>query len=139
MFSINSCSKCGYTITDPLCPKCYMKQTKAILKDLNINPMINELISAKLKTAISVETMNEITCISCKKENVTLCRYCFSILLTRILQELNFPENLMKEFEYNRSFEDISLENEIFSYEHDMLLRNKIEVYPIRTWGALVF
>ena len=117
MFSTNSCITCGYNITDPICPKCYINQTRALLIDLKINPIINKFIIIKLKTLLPFETLNETSCILCKKENVTLCGYCFSIILTRILRELSFTEDLIENFNYS---------NKIYEQENETT--NKLSI-----------
>lgn len=77
-----------------------MRQTKIILNDLKLHPMAIEIILSKIKERFPIENLNETECILCRKENVTLCRYCFSMLLIRILRELNLSENLIKTFYY---------------------------------------
>lgn len=110
-FGSNSCAVCGDSITDPVCRRCYIKQTLILLNDLKVNSMVNGIISSKIKNKFPIETSNDTECILCKKENVTLCRYCFSVMLINILREMNFTENLIENFEYHPMHEEIFLRN----------------------------
>jgi hypothetical protein len=111
LFNSNSCVICEYSITDPICRDCYIKQTTILLNDLKINHMINNIISNKIKKVFSLETINNTKCILCKENNVTMCRYCFSVILIRILRELNLTEDLIENFEYKPIYEEVSLKN----------------------------
>ncbi len=111
MFNSNLCVKCEEVVTDPVCRRCYLKETEILLNDLRLSPMVNEIILTKLKKNFPIETINSTKCVLCRKENITLCRYCFSIILVRILRELNFTEDLIETFEYN-SMNGESIEEE---------------------------
>lgn len=112
VFNSNLCAICKYSITDPICPSCYTRQTLIILKDLKIDSMIRQFIKNKLKHSEHLETLNDTECILCKQGTVTLCGYCFSVILIRILRELNFPEELIENFQYNARYEENTLEEE---------------------------
>jgi hypothetical protein len=119
MFNSNLCEICDDCITDPVCKKCYINQTMILLNDLKINSIAINFINDKLKNAYKLETLNDIECILCKKDIVTMCRYCFSAILIRILEELNFSDDLIENFEYNPGYEE--LENlSILNYEMRM-------------------
>lgn len=106
MFNSNSCTICGYSISDPICSNCYIKQTLIILNDLKINSIAIDFIKSKLKSKFILETLNDAECILCKKDIVNLCRYCFSAGLIRILKELNFTQNLIENFEFNPLYDN---------------------------------
>lgn len=106
MYNFNSCITCNDSITDPVCRNCYLKQTEVILGDLGVHSMAKEIILSQVKEKFPIETLNNTKCILCKKENVTLCRYCFSVLLIRILRELNLSESLIKNFYYTPELEE---------------------------------
>jgi len=112
VFNSNLCAICKYSITDPVCPSCYSKQTLILLKDLKIDSMIRQFIKNKLKHAEHLDTLNDTECILCKQGTVTLCGYCFSIRLIKILRDLNFPEELIENFKYNARYENNQLEEE---------------------------
>ena len=113
MYNTTFCAICEYSITDPVCRKCYIKETRVLLNDLNVNSRVTKFIINKVKDKFPVENLNSTKCILCNKENVTLCRYCFSVILTRILSELNFTDDLIENFKYSGVPEEISQENEI--------------------------
>lgn len=105
MLSSNSCLICNDSISDPVCRNCYIKQIKILLNDLKIPHIAKEIILNKIKNRFPVETLNDTECILCRQENVALCRYCFSIILTNILRELNFTEDLIENFGFNPMYE----------------------------------
>jgi hypothetical protein len=45
-----------------------------------------------------MEVENSTKCVLCQKENITLCSYCFFLIVVRTLRELNFPENKIDNF-----------------------------------------
>jgi hypothetical protein len=101
MFNPNSCTICGDSISDPVCKGCYLKQTEILLNDLSSHRMANKIILKKIKNRLPIETPNDTECILCRKDNVAVCRYCFSIILTNILRDSNFTEEMIENFEYN--------------------------------------
>jgi len=107
MLCSNSCIMCKYSISDPICRNCYIKQTEILLNDLELPEMVTVIISNKLKKKVPIETLNDMGCILCKRENVSMCRYCFSIILTNILRELNFTEELINNFKYSPIYEEL--------------------------------
>ena len=74
--------------------------------------MISDFINNKIKNTFHSETLNDIKCILCKRDVVSICRYCFFISLIRILRELNFSEKLIENFGYNPLYGEDYLENE---------------------------
>lgn len=111
MFSYNSCTICGDSITDPICRNCYIKQTGILLNDFKINSMANKIILGNIKNKFPIETLSDIECILCKLEDVAVCHYCFSVILIGALRELNFPEKFIENFRENSMYEEISLGN----------------------------
>lgn len=110
--SPNLCIVCGYSISDPVCKRCYIKQIEILLADLNLHEIVNEIILKKIKNKFPTETLTDMECILCKKDNVTVCRYCFSVILKDTLKELNFTEEMIENFGYNPLYEENSLEKE---------------------------
>ena len=113
MFGSNSCVVCGDSISDPVCRGCYIKQTEILLttyfiNDLNLPEIANEIILRKIKNKFPTEILNDTECILCGKDNVSICRYCFSIILTNILRGLNFTEEMIENFGYSLMYEEIS-------------------------------
>jgi hypothetical protein len=103
---------CGYSITDPVCKRCYIKETMIILNDLKIHPIIINFIKNKLKSMLYSETLNDTECILCKNDTVSTCRYCFSVILIRLLRDLNFTEDLIEHFGYSPQYGEDFLEHE---------------------------
>jgi hypothetical protein len=111
MFSSNSCIVCEDSISDPVCRSCYIKQIDILLDEFKVHPIAKEIIFRKIKNKFPTETLNDTECILCRKDNVTICRYCFSIILRDILRELNFSDDLIENLGFNPMHEEISSEN----------------------------
>jgi len=75
------------------------------LNDLNLHELIEEVILNEVKNRFPEGTLNNTECILCRKDNVVICRYCFSIILTGILRELCFSEEMIENFGYNEIYE----------------------------------
>jgi len=122
MFDSNSCAICKYPITDPVCRGCYIKQTKASLQDLEMNSVTINFILNKVKNTLNAETLNDTECILCKKDNVSVCGYCFSVILTKTLKELNFTDDMIENFQHQSGYE----ENDQISFEDENVLNDFI-------------
>lgn len=112
MLNSNLCAVCGYSITEPVCKGCYTKQTLILLDDFKVNSANSKFINCKLKNMLHLDTLNDTECILCKKDNVSICGYCFSRIIMRILREMNFSEDIIGNFEYASMYEKAFLENE---------------------------
>jgi len=97
---------CEDSISDPVCKGCYIKQIEILLNDLNLPDIAKEIILRKIKNKFPIETINDTECILCRKDNVAICSYCFSIILKNILRELNFSEDIIESFGYNLIYEE---------------------------------
>ena len=122
MLSSNSCVICDDYISDPVCRSCYIKQINVLLNDLEIHPVASEIILDKIKNKFPIESLNDTECILCNKDNISICRYCFSIILKNILEELNLPEDLIEYFGYSSMYRETSLEDERMS-EIEIVMR----------------
>ena len=109
MLSSNLCVICDDTISDPVCRSCYVRQTEILLNDLNLNELSKKIILKKIKNKFPLETLNKINCILCAKENVSICRYCFSIILTSTLRSANFTEDSIENFGFYPENEEIKM------------------------------
>jgi hypothetical protein len=100
----NSCVVCQDSISDPVCKSCYIKQLKVLLNDFKIHPTAREIILRKIKNKFFTSPLDdtgETKCILCQRENVTMCRYCFSVILRDTLRELGFTKDSIEEFGFN--------------------------------------
>jgi len=106
MSNTTTCTICGYSITDPVCRGCYIKQTMTYLNDFDVDSKTMSIIYLKLKKIFNFETINESVCILCHKDKVSICGYCFYSSLTKILRKLNFNEETIENFSYNPMIEE---------------------------------
>jgi len=93
----NWCIMCLEILTDSICEKCYKKEINFWLRDLEINSHAREIVINKIKKELSFEILNEIKCIYCG-ESISICSNCFFSKTTKILNEINFPKNLIENF-----------------------------------------
>jgi hypothetical protein len=106
------CVVCNESISDPVCRGCYLKQINLLLNDMQMHILAKKIILNKIKNSFPIETLNNTECILCRKDNVAICRYCFSIILRNILREFNFTEEMIEDFGYTPMHEENSLESE---------------------------
>jgi hypothetical protein len=81
MLDQDSCVVCDYPITDPVCMECYIRETIAKLHDLKIPEIMCNFVKSKLRKMVSLGDSNDSFCIGCGRERVSVCRYCFSLIL----------------------------------------------------------
>ncbi|PIN93815.1 hypothetical protein COU54_01720 [Candidatus Pacearchaeota archaeon CG10_big_fil_rev_8_21_14_0_10_31_24] len=111
ILSDNSCVTCEDSISDPVCRSCYIKQIEVLLNDFKVHLVTKELILRKIQNKFPIECLNDLNCILCQKEHVAMCYYCFSVIFTKILRDLNFIEEFIEEFGFNFVHEDLFLKN----------------------------
>jgi hypothetical protein len=75
------------------------------MQSLKIKEVPRNIVIGIIKRKFNIETTNEGSCILCGKEEVDTCSYCFFSTIEKILNELNFSEELMEDF------------HEIFNYQ----------------------
>jgi hypothetical protein len=106
MFGSNLCVICYDSISDPVCRSCYIKQLGILLDDLKIRLISAEAVLDKIKRRFPVDTLNDTSCILCRRENVSMCGYCFTIVFRDTLRELGFGEELIEEFGYSTMYKE---------------------------------
>jgi hypothetical protein len=121
MFNFNSCIVCEDSISDPVCRTCYIKQIGVLLNDLHLHEIATDIILNKIRDKFPISNLKNTKCVLCGREKVTMCRHCFSIILTNILRELNFTEDSIDNFGYNLVYEE-------FPSKHECILN--IETIP---------
>lgn len=93
------CINCFEGITNPVCEKCFLKQIEYWLIDRKVGSESRKIIIKNIKNQMPKgETLNEIECIICGKENVSLCSYCFFLKVVKVLKTLHFKEDAMENF-----------------------------------------
>ncbi len=101
-----TCTECLYSIKNPICSSCFLKQINVWLKDREIATIYRNIIISKLKNTVAIDSNNEENCIICNNESPSLCSYCFFHKVALSLQEINFGDKELEEF------------LEIFNYRH---------------------
>ena len=99
-----SCGICLEPITNPVCSGCYLREVYSWMQGMKIKKIPKEIIIELIKRKLNSDTTNEIRCVLCNKEEVSVCSYCFFSVAERILKELNLSEELINNY------------NEIFNY-----------------------
>lgn len=94
------CLKCNYSITEPICCSCIIKEVKIWSYDKKIKKEINMKINSKLKIMIGQielldyasfpsKNLNGISimgCIKCKEEMPLICSYCIINQISQIIK-----------------------------------------------------
>lgn len=88
------------------------------MSDFEAYSVENEIVLRKIKNRFPIKTQNSFKCILCRRENVAICRYCFSIILTNILRELNFGEDFIENLGYSPMYGEVPLEEDGISVSH---------------------
>jgi hypothetical protein len=111
------CMICFDSISDPMCTNCYIKQTKILFRELNSHSLDNDDILDILKRKYSLLERDEGSlCILCSQKKTSVCRYCYSIFLRKILEEFKFSEEMIHEFGCDE-INDIDLHVRVDSFE----------------------
>jgi len=112
MLNSNPCILCGDFIKDPLCNDCYINQTKILLNDLEIHTIAKDFINDKIEDLFHLETLNQVKCVLCKKDIVSICHNCFLEYLITLLREINFTESLIESLECAPIYDEAFFEEE---------------------------
>jgi hypothetical protein len=106
------CLKCGYSITEPICASCIVKEIKIWLYEQSIKQNILNKIGNKLKFLLNnaksldyavlpsknPRHFSTIDCIKCGEEMHLMCLYCVTYQATRIMKENLKDENCFVSF-----------------------------------------
>jgi hypothetical protein len=98
------CSICLYPITNPMGEKCYIKHLKMWLGSNGMNDYNIKTIVARIKKRLPVNNNNHDMCISCGKEHLSICSYCFVFSASKVLNDLGFAKHIEEDFEYMFSY-----------------------------------
>jgi len=99
------CLSCGYNIVHPLCPECIAKGFKQWLKRF---PKDEEKIRKRINKFLRAHRYYEgcsKKCVSCGKQNVHICPYCFTEYLYKIIKEAGLGVRALSEFLFIFNFD----------------------------------
>lgn len=116
-------------ITNPICMGCYIKQIDAWLKDIHMTAIPRSVIISQLKKNMKYDSVNETECVICKKDNVSVCSYCFFKRVSRILHGMEvraeFIDTFLASFNYVQSYEQEEHEEMTkLDYNYSLLNQN---------------
>lgn len=94
-----SCINCFQNITNPICTRCYTKHIKLWLEDNRIEEEIINQVMLKIRDNVGKEDLNELDCIICGNEAVSLCTYCYFFKIESLLIKFNFSDSLIQDFQ----------------------------------------
>ena len=95
---LKNCSLCYEPIIDPVCINCFINHVRIWIDEKEINQHLKEFVLNKLRLAFSDDSMNDIRCILCNRNEVDVCFNCFFYSTSVILRELLFNDKMIKEF-----------------------------------------
>lgn len=93
------CNICKRQIINPVCFDCRLKQIRAWLDDQNIIPEKKELLLKDAESLFPKKSDNSILCIYCKKNNVSVCTYCFFSHFEELLHKFDISATNIKSFQ----------------------------------------
>ena len=99
------CLSCGKNIEHPLCPNCIAEGFKQWLQRF---PKDETRIKARLNKFLTAHKYLEgesKRCISCGKNNIHVCPYCFTEYLHKIIKEAGLGIKAMSEFLFLFNFD----------------------------------
>lgn len=96
------CIDCHESISNPICLNCFLKQINHWLIDNKIKPKTKNNLIKEIEKAFFKEIYhnpeNEMECILCEREEVTVCSYCFFFKVIKILERFNIGKKQLNEF-----------------------------------------
>lgn len=92
------CAVCLQPISNPVCERCYLKQIDAWLKQIHVTMMPRAFILNHIRKNTSFDTLSDVRCVLCGRENVSVCSYCFFDKVANILRGLNLSEEFIQTF-----------------------------------------
>lgn len=110
------CSECYQGVTNPICEKCHTRQLALWLNDYEVDPKLISHIIRRIRQSYSLEEVNEMPCIICDTELVSICTYCYFFKVERVLRSLNLPDEMVEHF---LQIFNYKLYNSIFSRDED--------------------
>ena len=99
------CANCFHTISNPVCPDCFIGEISSWIYELDISSEIRRKVLEKLP-AIVLEADRypaDIQCIFCKSDEVSLCSYCLLLKVKKIIEDVFIDDEadptFLKQFE----------------------------------------
>lgn len=95
------CTECAQTVTNPLCSNCFTNEIISWLRDKKISYQKMGTIMGDFQMLLeeAKESPSDINCITCQKNKVNLCTYCFLNKTKIILNKRIFNEEIHKNFD----------------------------------------
>jgi len=95
-----TCINCKRRIINPVCIQCRLRQIHAWLNDQKIIlPEKKELLLKETATFFPKKSDNIMMCIYCKKNNVSVCTYCFFSRFEKLLLKLDISASSIDSFQ----------------------------------------
>ncbi len=94
------CLDCREAIFNPLCPTCLTTQIEVWLSSVSSYPQkakVLKTIKDYVKKANNLADEST-TCISCRKQQASLCPYCFTNYVFNLLKKMKANRIILKEF-----------------------------------------
>jgi hypothetical protein len=92
-----NCLECGESIFNPICPECILRHFNSWISIYPSLKYIEKSIIKFIKKNRIFHNHSQ-TCISCKKDNVYLCPYCFTKYIYKLLKQAKISRLVLGEF-----------------------------------------
>jgi len=92
------CIECYEPVINPICEKCFLKQIKKWMDNLDISFELRKIVLRHVNELIKKESISETECFICGNSNLAICSYCFFLNVVRILRSLGFSKMIINDF-----------------------------------------
>jgi len=108
--SDGDCVLCLQPITNPMGEKCYLKHLEMWLVSQGMNEIESGIVGDHVEKRLPRNNPNRELCVTCGKEYLSVCSYCFVFVASEVLRKLSFARNFEEDFEYMFSYKGGDLE-----------------------------
>ena len=102
-----NCSICLQSITNPMGQECYLNHVNMWLMSQGMSEIEIEIIRKYIKKRLPKNNLNREMCVTCGNEYLSVCSYCFVLLVSRVLSEFSFARSFEEDFEYMFSYKGV--------------------------------
>jgi glycosyltransferase involved in cell wall biosynthesis len=92
------CSSCDRRIINPVCPTCRLEELQAWLRDQDLAAEKKTLLLDKAAQVFPLKSESTVPCISCKKNTVSMCTYCFFLKFEKILRSSKVSDEVIQSY-----------------------------------------
>jgi|SRR3989338_10716586 len=95
-----ACTSCCEAVTNPVCIRCYTKHFVSWTDFHGISNTTKAEILKDIGRNASKESLNEVPCLICGNENLSLCTYCYFFMVEKIIgkEKYKLSRDIIEDF-----------------------------------------